>query len=130
MARRRERGTMAEMMSAAESSPARAPIRRLPPGIHDGQLITADGTAHQLVSSSIEPAEAMRLVKDGAAVAFDECACGGTCGFIWASSDERVSLAQNPPVLRSRKGLAGVLSLWQSEAGQRIVLAQGPVTWA
>jgi hypothetical protein len=128
--RRKERSTMAEMMAAAESSPARAPIRRLPPGIHDGQLITADGTVHQLVSPSIEPAEAMRLVKEGAAVAFDECACGGTCGFIWASHDERLSLAQKPPVLRSHKGLDGMLSLWQSEAGQRIVLAQGPLTWA
>jgi hypothetical protein len=121
---------MAEMISAAESTPGPTPSKRLPPGIHDGQLIAAGGTAYQLVSSSIEPAEAMRWVQEGAAVAFDECACGGTCGFIWASSDERVSLAQNPPVLRSHKGLEGVLSLWQSEAGQRIVLAQGPVTWA
>jgi hypothetical protein len=121
---------MAEMISAAESSPSPTPSRRLPPGIHDGHLIAADGTAYQLVSSSIEPAAAMRLVKEGAAVAFDECACGGTCGFIWASPDERRSLAQKPPVLRSHKGLDGMLSLWQSEAGQRIVLAQGPVTWA
>ncbi len=120
---------MAEMMSAAESSPAKAPIRRLPPGILDGQLIAADGTAHKNVSSSIEPAEAMRLVKEGAAVAFDECACGGTCGFIWASADERVSLAQRLPVLRSHKGLDGVLSVWHSTSGHQIVLAQGPVTW-
>ena len=121
---------MAEMISAAETSPSPTPSRRLPPGIHDGQLIAADGISYQLVSSSIEPAEAMRLAKEGAAVAFDECACGGTCGFIWASPDERVSLAQRPPVLRSHKGLDGVLSLWQSEAGQHIVLAQGPITWA
>ena len=120
---------MAEMISAAESSPSPTPSRRLPPGIHDGQLIAADGTAHHLVCSNIEPAEAMRLVTEGAAVAFDECACGGTCGFIWASPDERVSLANNPPVLRSHKGLDGVLSLWQSTCGQRIVLAQGPITW-
>jgi hypothetical protein len=121
---------MAEMISAAESSPSTTPSRRLPPGIHDGRLIAADGSAYQLVSSSVEPAEAMRLVAEGAAVAFDECACGGTCGFIWASHDERVSLAQTPPVLRSHKGLDGALSLWQSTSGQRIVLAQGPVTWA
>jgi len=121
---------MAEMISAAESTPSPTPSRRLPPGIHDGQLITSDGTAYQLVSSSIEPAAAMRLVKEGATVAFDECACGGTCGFIWASPDERVSLAQKPPVLRSHKGLDGMLSLWESDSGQRIVLAQGSVTWA
>jgi hypothetical protein len=121
---------MAEMISVAQSSPSPTPSKRLPPGIHDGELIAADGTAHQLVSSSIEPAVAMRQVKKGAAVAFDECACGGTCGFIWASHDERLSLAQKPPVLRSHKGLDGMLSLWQSDAGQRIVLAQGPLTWA
>ena len=120
---------MAEMISAAESSPSPAPSRRLPPGIHDGQLIAADGTAYQLISPTLDPAEAARLVKERAAVAFDECACGGTCGFIWASSDERVSLAQNPPVLGSHKGLDGVLSLWESDGGQRIVLTQGPLTW-
>lgn len=129
MPRRREHTTMAEMISAVQSSPGPTPSRRLPPGIHDGQLIAADGTAYQLASSSIEPAEAMRLVTQGAAVAFDECACGGTCGFVWASSDERVSLAQRLPVLRSHKGLDGVLSLWQSTSGQHIVLAQGPITW-
>ncbi len=121
---------MAEMISAAESTPSPTPSRRLPPGIYDGQLIASDGTDYQLVSLSIEPAAAMRLVKEGAAVAFDECACGGTCGFIWASHDERVSLAQKPPVLRSHQGLDGMLSLWQSEAGRRTVLAQGSVTWA
>jgi hypothetical protein len=121
---------MAEIISTAQSSPSPSPSRRRPPGIHDGQLIAADGTAYQLVSSGIEPTVATRLVKEGAAVAFDECACGGTCGFIWASADDRVSLAQNPPVLRSHKGLDGMLSLWQSEAGQRTVLAQGPITWA
>jgi hypothetical protein len=120
---------MAEMISSVESSPSPTPSRRLPPGIHDGQLIASDGTTYQLVSASIEPAEAMRLVAEGAAVAFDECACGGTCGFIWASAAERVSLAQKLPEMRSHKGLDGVLSLWQSTSGQRIVLAQGPLTW-
>ena len=120
---------MAEMISAAESTPGPTPSKRLPPGMHDGQLIAAGGTAYQLASSSIEPAEAMRWVQEGAAVAFDECACGGTCGFIWASSDERVSLAQRLPVLRSHKGLDGVLSVWHSTSGHQIVLAQGPVTW-
>jgi hypothetical protein len=121
---------MAAITSTAKSSPSPSAPRRLPPGIHHGQLIGSDGTAYQLVSSGLEPKRAAQLVRDGAAVAFDECACGGTCGFIWASRDERVSLAKNPPVLRSHKGLDGKLSLWQSETGQRIVLAQGPITWA
>lgn len=121
---------MAEMISAAESSPSPTPSRRLPPGIHDGQLIATDGTAYLLAKSNIEPEEAMRLVTEGAAVAFDECACGGTCGFIWASPEERVSLANNTPVLRSHKGQDGVLSVWASKAGECVVLAQGPVAWA
>jgi hypothetical protein len=121
---------MAEIISTAQSSPSPSPSKHRPPGIHDGQLIGTDGTAYQLVSSSVEPTQASLLVKEGAAVAFDECACGGTCGFVWASHDERMSLAQNPPVLRSHKGLDGVLSLWQSTSGQQIVLAQGPITWS
>jgi hypothetical protein len=130
MARHRRRSTMAEIIASAESSPSPSKSQRLPPGIHDGQLIGRDGTAYQLFWSSIEPAEATRLVTQGAAVAFDECACGGTCGFIWASPDERVSLANNPPVLRSHKGQDGVLSVWESKAGECVVLAQGPVAWA
>lgn len=55
--------------------------------------------------------EAMRLMKAGATVGFDEWACGGTCGFIWASPDERLSLAQTPAVLRCHKSRDGVLSL-------------------
>lgn len=130
MPRRRERSTMADIVAAATSSPSQSRSRRRPPGIHDGQLIGWDGTAYQPVSSSMEPQAAARLVRDGAAVAFDECACGGTCGLIWASDDERVNLAHSHPVLGSHKGLDGVLSLWESTTGQRVVLAQGPVTWA
>ena len=129
MPRRKDRRTMTELVAEAKSSTSQPRSRRRPPGIHDGELIGRDGTTYQSVSSRVEPKAAARLVRDGAAVAFDECACGGTCGLIWASEAERVNLANSHPVLGSHKGLDGVLSLWESTTGQRVVLAQGPVRW-
>jgi len=121
---------MTEIVAEAKASPYELRARRLPPGIHDGQLIGRDGTAYKPVSSNVEPTEATRLVRDGAAVAFDECACGGTCGLVWASVAEGARLANSRPVLGSHKGLDGVISLWESVTGEQVILAQGPVTWA
>ena len=126
----RERRTMTEIVAEAKASPHEHKARRLPPGIHDGQLIGMDGTVYKPVSSNVEPTQATRLVQGGAAVAFDECACGGTCGLVWTSEAEGVRLANSHPVLRSHKGLDGVISLWESATGERVILAQGPVTWA
>ena len=67
---------------------------------------------------------------NAAGVAFDACACGGTCGLAWASEVDTVLLARSRPVLGSRKGPHGVISLWESVAGERVILAQGPVMWA
>ncbi len=130
MPRRKDRRTMTEIVAEAKSSTSQPRSRRLPPGIHGGQLIGRDGTAYKPVSSNVEPTEASRLVRDGAAVTFDECACGGTCGLVWASEEDRASLANSHPVLGSHKGLDGVISLWESVTGERVMLAQGPVTWA
>ena len=121
---------MAELVAEAKSSTSPPRSRRRPPGIHDGELIGRNGTAYRPVLSSVDPSEASRLVRDGAAVAFDECACGGTCGLVWAPEDERASLASRRPVLGSHKGLDAVISLWESATGERVVLAQGPVEWA
>lgn len=77
----------------------------------------------------LAPDTAIRRVAEGAQVVFDECGCGGTCGLVFSTDKEREALAKNRPVLESHKGQTGSLSLWRSEAGFTLLLAQGPVRW-
>jgi hypothetical protein len=120
---------MADIISALEASPPKAKTRRLPPGIHDGRLIGRDGVAYDLLQSEVAPEQATTLAGAGADVVFDECGCGGTCGLRWVAADEAKHLAGSLPALRYHKGQTGALSLWESESGHRVVLAQGPVAW-
>ena len=127
--KRRTKTTMREIVSDAKSSPSKVKPRRLPPGIHDGVLIDRNGLTHTLLKKEISPDEAVKFVKSGAQVVFDACGCGGICGFVYAPAGELQTLAKSKPVLSSHKGLNGSLSLWRSENGESIVLAEGPVNW-
>lgn len=120
---------MREIVSDAKYNPAKKKHRRLPPGIHDGVLIDKDGLTYNLLESKVSPEKAVGFVKSGAKVVFDECGCGGTCGFVYSSLEELPVLIKNKPVLSSHKGLTGSLSLWQSEDGNTLLLAEGPVNW-
>ena len=120
---------MREIVSDAKSSPARKKQRRLPPGIHDGHLIDRDGLTYVLSENKVSPENAVRFVKSGAQVVFDECGCGGICGFVYSPEEELPTLAKNMPVLISHKGLTASLSLWRAENGETILLAEGPVEW-
>lgn len=130
MPKRPRQPSMADIIADLKASPGTPRIPRLPPGIHDGRLVGRDGVRHDLVRDGLTPEEAMSRVAAGADVVFDECGCGGTCGLEWVPAGEAASLARRRPVLRSGKGHAGSLSLWGSESGQQVVLAQGPVDWA
>jgi hypothetical protein len=123
------KATMREIVSDAKSSPSKVKPRRLPPGIHDGFLIDRNGLTHSLLKKEISPDEAVQFVKSGAQVVFDACGCGGICGFVYAPVGELDALTKSKPVLSSHKGLNGSLSLWRSENGETIVLAEGPVNW-
>ncbi len=127
--KRRNKATMREIVSDAKSSPSKVKQRRLPPGIHDGVLIDRNGLTYSLLIKEISPEEAAQFVKSGAQVVFDACGCGGICGFVYASVGELQTLAKSKPVLSSHKGLIGSLSLWQSESGEKVLLAEGPISW-
>jgi hypothetical protein len=128
--KRRNKATMREIVFDAKSSPSKVKQRRLPPGIHDGVLIDRSGLTYSLLIKEISPEEAVQFVKSGAQVVFDACGCGGICGFVYAPVGELQTLAKSKPVLSSHKGLNGSLSLWRSENGESIVLAEGPVNWS
>ncbi len=127
--KKRSKATMSDLVSDAKSLPATQKRRRLSPGIHDGLLVGKDGVAHTLSLKEMAPGEAVDHVKSGARVVFDECGCGGTCGFVYATPTDLPTLTSKTPVLNTHKGLTGSLSLWRAQNGDTIVLAEGPVEW-
>jgi hypothetical protein len=126
--KRRSRATMSDLVSDAKSSPAQQQRRR-PPGIHDDLLVDKLGVAHTLLERDMAPEAAVNHVKSGARVVFDECGCGGTCGYVYSTTEDLPTLTHKVPALNTHKGLTGSLSLWRSQNGDTIVLAEGPVEW-
>ena len=121
--------SMQELMSEAKSSPSQKKKSRLPPGIHDGVLTDRKGQTYSLSTQGITAEDALSFVNSGAQVVFDECGCGGTCGFVYATEKDLPALSKKKPILRTHKGLTGELSVWQSEQGEALLLATGPVDW-
>jgi len=124
-----KKSTMREVLSNLKSSPSKQKTRRLPPGINDGVLIDRKGTAYKLSQKNVSPEESTRIVKSGAQVVFDECGCGGVCGFVYASQQELSLMSTNAPVIKTHKGLTGSLSVWKSDSGETVLLAEGPIDW-
>ena len=127
--KRKPKATLREIVSDIKSSPPRYKQRRLPPGIQNGLLTDKKGLTYSPVEREVSPEDAVRYVKSGAQVIFDECGCGGVCGFIYVPEEELATLTKNKPILNCHKGLTGSLSLWQSESGEKVLLAEGPISW-
>jgi hypothetical protein len=127
--KRNSKTTMKDLVSDAKSTPSQPKINRTPPGIRDGVLTDRKGQTYSLSARGITPEDAIRFAQSGAQVVFDECGCGGTCGFVYATEKDLPALTKKKPELRTRKGLKGELSVWQSEQGGRVLLATGPVDW-
>ena len=123
------RTTMKDLVSDAKSSPSEQKKNRIPPGIREGILTDRKGRTYVLSAKGISADDAIGFVKSGAQVVFDECGCGGTCGFVYATEKDLPVLTRKKPKLKTYKGLTGELSVWQSEQGETIVLATGPVDW-
>ena len=126
---KKSKASMQELISEAKSSPSQQKKSRLPPGINDGVLTDRKGQTYSLSNQGITAEDALRFVNSGAQVVFDECGCGGTCGFIYATEIDLPALSKKKPILRTHKGLTGELSVWQSEQGETLLLATGPVDW-
>lgn len=126
---KKSKATMRELISDAKSSPSQQKKSRIPPGIRDGVLTDRRGQTYTLSAQGITAEDALRFVDSGAHVVFDECGCGGTCGFVYATEKDLPALAKKKPVMKTHKGLTGELSVWQSEQGEAVLLATGPVEW-
>ena len=126
---KKSKATMRQLISDAKSSPSQQKKSRIPPGIRDGVLTDRRGQTYTLSAQGITAEDALRFVDSGAQVVFDECGCGGTCGFVYATEKDLPALAKKKPVMKTHKGLTGELSVWQSEQGETVLLATGPVEW-
>lgn len=124
-----QRPTMSDIVSDSQTSPPKRNIRRLPPGVHQDLFIDQGGVSFRKLEEDVTPDTAVRYVAAGAQVVFDECGCGGTCGLIFRTNKEREALAKKRPTLESHKGQTGALTVWQSEDGHTLLLAQAPVRW-
>jgi hypothetical protein len=127
--RHSQRPTMSDIVSDAKAAPSEVKAKRLPPGVHNDIFIDQGGLAHHLVENNVTADAASHLVASVAQIVFDECGCGGTCGLRFSATQERENLARKRPALKSLKGQTGSLSLWQSDSGRQVLLAQGPVRW-
>lgn len=125
-----QRPTMFGILSDSQASPPQKTFRRLPPGVHQDLFIDRAGVAYEKFKEDVTPDTAVHYVADGAQVVFDECGCGGASCLRFATVSETRHLAEKTPGLLSHKDQTGSLSLWQSEEGDWVVLARGPVRWA
>ena len=126
---RNSKTTMKDLVSDAKSSPSQQKKSRIPPGSREGILTDRKGQNYSLSAQGISADDAIRFAQSGAQVVFDECGCGGTCGFVYATEKDLPVLTMKKPKLKTYKGLTGELSVWQSEQGETVVLATGPVDW-
>ena len=96
-------------------------------GFHGDHLHGPDGRVYRRTKDHIKPGRAQELLRAGAAMAVDDCGCGGYCGLDWPSLSERTELGQRPP--RLAKNRFGWLDEWQSSDGHSLLLQYGDVRW-
>lgn len=102
-------------------------LRPTGPGYRGDLLHGPDGRVYRRESGRISPGRAQELLAAGAAMAVDDCGCGGFCGLEWPSPAERTDLARRPPALTRRR--FGWLEEWRSADGHSLLLQNGDVRW-
>src|SRR4051812_23011594 len=78
---KRRQATFAEIVQEVKEAPQ--PVAEAPVGMTEGGIRAPDGQVYAPVAEEITPGEALSLTRSGAIVAWDACACGGYCGFLW-----------------------------------------------
>jgi len=128
--------TFADILKDVEREAAKP---KPPPAFHgpgrtpDGALVAPDGRYFREASWNVAPSQAAQLVaEEDVVVAYDECGCGGFCGYEWLSAEEIARLrGAGNPTLKSRKHHpAGSMSDWRDESGRPLLLIEGAVRWA
>lgn len=115
--------TFAEVVREVEQQPV------VPSRDYSGVVDPSGRRWHQHLAE-ISPARALELAKEGASIAWDPCGCGGYCGFDWYAADQAARMvAAGTPNVRHTKRRSGNISVWTSEDGGVLVVAEEAVEW-
>ena len=94
----------------------------------DEAFTDSSGRRYELVDDKVSAAEALARIASADVVAWDDCGCGGDCGFVWLDKAQIAALAAaGEPITHRRQ--PGHVSTWQSADGAQLVLISGKVLW-
>jgi hypothetical protein len=117
--------TFADVVRAVEQQPV------VPESDYSG-VVDPSGKRWHRDEAEVSPARALELAGDGASVAWDNCGCGGYCGFDWYTPEDvaRMVAAGTPEVSRhTKRRRGGSLSVWTSGDRDVLVVAENAVRW-
>jgi hypothetical protein len=128
--RRKDGETFAEVIERVKAQPPRGP--HAPVGRHGDYWGDPDNVRFELVTDRLSPADARKLARQGAAIVYDACGCGGDeCDLDWLTrvDVERIT-ASGPPVLHPSKHGRADLEHWHSaHDGKDLIVAAVQVSW-
>lgn len=123
------RRSFADIVMEVQATPAPEPRKRRP-GVWGTAFVDDDGREYELVAEGITSERALTVALLGGRVVWDECGCGGGCGWDWCTEDDVAAIVKSgPPVISTSKSRTGVVSEFRSDDGAVLLLAQGWVWW-
>ncbi|MDF1489706.1 hypothetical protein [Tessaracoccus caeni] len=122
--------TMAEIVAEQQVKPKTVDPRLICPGTlnREGNLCDLDGNILSERYDDIAETDALKAVRAGALVAFEECGCGGGggCGLEWFVGEQLSALAEPPQYKKGNE--PSWISLWEGPAGN-VVFVHGSYRW-
>jgi hypothetical protein len=93
-------------------------------------IVDPSGKRWHRHEAEVSPARALELARAGTPVAWDDCGCGGYCGFDWYTPEDVARMvAAGTPKVRHTKRRKGSLSVWTSGDGDVLVVVESAVQW-
>lgn len=136
MAKKRDERTFKEMLAEptwSETSASAAGHHSVRPGKFNfaNEFFDPDGIRLVCTKAEVTPKEALRMINEGAALAYEGCGCGGWggCAPEWYSEAVLVELRGGPkPRFVDTYGSPTWIDAWEGE-GVTVVFAHGDVEW-
>ena len=127
-----DQGTASISSIADLATPSPKRRKRVPwqPGVQaNGTFLDRIGRVFSEIDDEVLPIEAPPIVKQGAALVWDRCGCGGSCGLFWVPTSRYGELVTSVPVLRYTRRGRGTMSLWKAGDGSQLLLLQSTLVW-
>lgn len=105
-------------------------VRAAPPSPAPFDLHGPGRVGYRLVDADISAQKAREVAREGAALGWDACGCGGDCGYRWHDAEQVARAAvDGAPEVRQQGRLKGRLALLRSDKGEHLLLAHFPLRW-